>query len=326
MNLESYRFIKNQIFSYTEDNSLEFKTINPENPDRKKQQERIKKKIWNYFKEYAVSFLNATVPGNLLIGISDLKNEPNYIHGILLESYFKDEIDRNSNEKLKEITPPVPLSCFKIVFHQLYDCHGQIKPDYYIIQFSVSPANEKRILYTTKSGKCWIRRGSSNITLSKENGSFQEETEARKLRNLKRRLDDIEQQLTNDPDDIDLNVQKADILIDLDQGYEASKIYKKFINQSPKNYKIRSRYVKILETQGNLDEALDVLGFAQCNDQNLQDPVWCTTVGVLLRKEKRYKEAINFFKLALKNDPKYRKASYEKKITYKALYNQKYSS
>ncbi|ANV90067.1 AlbA family DNA-binding domain-containing protein [Picosynechococcus sp. PCC 8807] len=320
--MSEIKFIKGSTVKEKE-NNIEYKGIYSKDPYSNKGQESIKSTILDdYLKKYVVGFLNAAIEGKLFLGISDARK----VEGIYLTAKTYDHIFARFSQKIREIDPPnVPESCCKIISHPLFDESLNEIADFYILEIQTSQILRQKFLYrTSNSGKFYFRNGASTEEL--KGTRLTDEIDYRNNQSLLQDLNKIDVELQNKPKSIKLREWKINILKHLGRTDECLQIQEELYKDQPNNNKVRKEYAASLEENEKLEQALVILGFEKPNPDDLKDPQWCTLVGILLRKEKRYREAINFFKLALKNDPKYRKASYEKNITYKVLYNQKYSS
>ncbi|WP_318781300.1 RNA-binding domain-containing protein [Amazonocrinis nigriterrae] len=336
----------NSLYHREESKDVEFKHIESQHPV---------KKIVNHAEEYITGFLNALVEGELYLGIDDAGK----ILDVKLSKSERDEIQKIIPNKLRNTDPIVSPSLYDISLYNIINEEEKEIDDLFIVNISILGIDENQFyrtssreyfLYKTTGGSTYLKTGTDCIKLNTTERA--QEIQKRKQKYLKKELDDINNQLLQNPDNRSLLHEKAKIAKMMGDIETIDETYKKLINLNPKNYRTRVDYASAHKSIGDLEGALDILEDALKIDKdnlsilktkgeillgsdkakeafqtyeaalklNPEDYTIITQTGIALRKLGKYRESIKVFNLALAKSPHYRVAKYEKKITYHKMF------
>lgn len=343
---QQIKFIQEKIFHKEEGKYVEFKSVESQKPV---------KKIVNHAEEYIIGFLNASVEGDIYLGINDSGN----IRGITLSRSQRDEIQKNITDKLTNIDPVIPPSCYGVNIHFVHDAEGKQIEDLCIVQIQISKIEEDYLyktsegihwLYETKEGSNYLKKESSCLKLN--NQQIEQEIKYRHQKYLKKELENINKQLLKCPKNIQLLIKKLEIAKFMNNIEVIDETYKELILLKPNSSKTRVAYASAYKSIGDLEGALSVINDAiQVNKPNSDilkaqgeilliskrtdealksyqdalvfnpdDYTIMTQIGIIFRELGKYKESIIFFNYALLKSPSYRAAKYEKKKTYSKMF------
>lgn len=98
--------------------------------------------------QYIVAFLNSPQlkQGRILWGVTDTNRE---VVGVSLNYSQRDDLRRNLVNKLHDIQPTIPPSCYKVEFKPVYLKNKPVD-DLYVLEVSVSPFESEFLFCTTK--------------------------------------------------------------------------------------------------------------------------------------------------------------------------------
>jgi tetratricopeptide (TPR) repeat protein len=344
--MQEIKFIKGQIFHREEDEYVEFKSIESQKPI---------KKIVDYAEQYITGFLNASVEGDIYVGI----NDSGEIVGITLNRSQIDELRKGITDKLRNLEPKIAPSYYKIPIHDVYNEEGKLIKDLYIVQLhTVKVENDD--LYRTSEREYWMyKTGGGSIYLKKESSCFKldgeeikKEFKIREQTHLRKELEKIDTRLLQEPENIHLLKEKAKIAEYLSDVEMMSNTYNKILSLKPSSSKTRIAYASAYKNLGNLEVALSIINDAVALDKTNQDYLKIqgkilfisdraseaiqayqealqinpndysilTQIGITLRELGKYKESLYFLNCALLKAPNYRAAKYEKKKTYSKMF------
>ncbi|TVP60727.1 MAG: hypothetical protein EA343_16575 [Nodularia sp. (in: Bacteria)] len=344
--IEQIEFILLETFDREEGKYVEFKTIESTKPVHK---------IVDYAEEYIIGFLNAAVEGNLYLGINDLGK----IVGITIDRSQRDEIQKRITDKLTNIDPVIPPSCYDVYIHFVNDAEDKQSDSLCIVQIHVSQIEEDYLykasngtywLYETKGGSNYLKKASSCIKLNPE--QIAQEIKYRNQKHLRKKLQDINEKLAKEPDNQSILWEKVNIAKFMGDIQTMDETYKKLIHLNPKSSKTRVAYASAYENIGDFEVALSILNDALQVDEhnsdvlkkqgsiflmsdradealrayqdalksNPDDYTILTKIGITFRELGKYKDSIYFFNCALAKYPSYRAAKYEKKKTYLKMF------
>lgn len=343
---QQIKFIQDKIFYKEEGKYVEFKKVESQKPVNK---------IVDHAEEYIIGFLNASVEGYLYLGI----NDSGEMRGITLSRSERDEIQKKIIDKLTNIDPVIPPSCYAVDIHFVHDAKYKQIEDLCIVQIQVSQIEEDYLyktsggihwLYETKGGSNYLKKASSCIKLN--NQQIEQEIRYRHQKHLRKELETIDNQLFKFPDNISLLIKKVEIAKFMNDIELIDETYKKLILLKPNSSKTRVAYASAHKSLGDLEGALSVLNDAlqfNKNDSDIlkargeifliskrtdealksyqdalelnpDDYTILTQIGITFRELGKYKESIKFFNYALLKSPSYRAAKYEKKKTYSKMF------
>ncbi|MEH2225745.1 RNA-binding domain-containing protein [Nostoc sp.] len=343
---QQIKFIQEEIFHREEGKYVEFKKVESQKPVNK---------IVDHAEEYIIGFLNASVKGDIYLGI----NDSGEIKGITLSRSDRDKIQKNITDKLTNIDPVIPLSCYSVDIHFVHDAEYKQIEDLCIVQIQVSQIEEDYLyktsegihwLYETEGGSNYLKKASSCIKLN--NQQIEKEIKYRHQKHLRKELETIDNQLFKSPNNIQLLIKKAEIAKFMNDIELIDETYKKLILLKPNSSKTRVAYASAHKSIGDLECALSVLNdaveFNKNNSDilkargeilfiskrtdealksyqdalqlNPNDYTILTQIGITFRELGKYKESIEFFNYALLKSLSYRAAKYEKKKTYYKMF------
>lgn len=343
---QQIKFIKEEIFHREEGKYVEFKKVESQKPV---------KKIVDHAEEYIIGFLNASVEGDIYLGI----NDSGEILGITLSRSQRDEIQKNIIDKLTNTDPVLPPSCYAVYIHFIYDAEYKQIEDLCIVQIHISKIEEDYLyktsqsihwLYITTGGSTYLKKESSCIKLNNE--QIAKEIKTRHQKHLRKELDNINNRLAKDPENIGILYRKADIARFMGDIEIIIETYQKLITLNPSSSKTRVAYASAYKNIGDLEGALSIINDALQVDKNNPDVLKAqgeilfisnrknealksyqdalqanpddytilTQIGITFRDLGEYKESIKFFNYALLKSPSYRAAKYEKKKTYSKMF------
>ncbi|WP_392480096.1 RNA-binding domain-containing protein [Nostoc sp. C110] len=345
---QQIKFIQEKIFYREEGKYVEFKSVESQKPVNK---------IVDHAEEYIIGFLNASVEGDIYLGI----NDSGEIKGVTLSRSQRDEIQKNITDKLTNIDPVIPPSCYGVNIHFVHNAELKQIEDLCIVQIQVSQIEEDYLyktsggihwLYETKGGSNYLKKSSSCIKLN--NKQIEEEIRYRHHKHLKKELETINNQLLKYPKSIQLLIKKVEIAKFMNDIELIDETYKEIILLKPNSSKTRVAYASAHKSIGDLEGALSVINDAlQVNKPNSDilkargeilliskrtdealksyqdalefnpdDYTILTQIGITFRELGKYKESIKFFNYALLKSPTYRAAKYEKKKTYSKMFQE----
>ncbi|ENM5907571.1 putative DNA binding domain-containing protein [Vibrio mimicus] len=98
--------------------------------------------------QYIVAFLNSPQlkQGRILWGVTDTNRE---VVGVSLNYSQRDDLRRNLVNKLHDIQPTIPPSCYRVEFKPVYLKNKPVN-DLYVLEVSVSPFESEFLFCTTK--------------------------------------------------------------------------------------------------------------------------------------------------------------------------------
>ncbi|MEH2465636.1 tetratricopeptide repeat protein [Nostoc sp.] len=343
---QQIKFIQEEIFHREEGKYVEFKSVESQKPVNK---------IVDHAEEYIIGFLNASVEGDIYLGINDFGN----IKGITLSRSQRDEIQKKITDKLTTIDPVIPPSFYSVNIFFVHDSECNQIEDLCIVQIKVSQIEEDYLyktsggihwLYKTNGGSNYFKNASSCIKLN--NQQIEKEIKYRHQKHLIKELKIINNQLLKSPNSIQLLIKKVEIAKFMNDIELIDKTYKQLIFLKPDSSKTRVAYASVHKSIGDFEGALLVLNDAlQVNKPNSEilkargeilliskrtdealkcyqdalefnpdDYTIMTQIGIAFRELGKYKESIIFFNYALLKSPSYRAAKYEKKKTYSKMF------
>lgn len=343
---QEIKFIKEETFHYQEGQYVEFKEIKSEKPVNK---------IVDHAEQYIIGFINALGEGDIYLGIDD----GGKILGINLSRSLIDEMQKRITDKLTNVQPVLPPSCYTVYPHPVYDTEYKQINDLYIVQIHTSKIEED-YLFRTSNGSHWLyQTGGESHYLKKESSCIKlegerlaQEIKFRHQRYLRKELEKINRNLEKDADNISLLKKKAEIAKFMGDIETMEETYEKLIILNPSNSKTRFAYASAQKSIGDLEGALstihdalqfdkndfdllkaqgEILFIANRTDEALKsyqdalklnpdDYTTLTQIGITFRELGKYKESIKFFNYALLKSPNYRAAKYEKKKTYSKMF------
>jgi len=150
------KFILNESLTIEENRPYEFKEIKGNNPIDS---------IKNTADEYVVAFLNLPngSGGSIYWGIED---DTRKCVGVKLDDKQRDEIRKNVNNKLFQITPPLTPNSYQINFHHVYDADDEAIPGLRIVEVTVLPSLTTDDLYFASGKTAFIKTDSGRKKLS----------------------------------------------------------------------------------------------------------------------------------------------------------------
>ena len=339
-------FVQGEIFYQEEGSFVEFKKIDSKNPVNT---------IVNHAEKYVIGFLNASVEGNLYLGIDD----SGIILGVTLNRNDRDEILKNIPNKLRNGDPSIPFSCYEVHIHNVSDTEQKCTEGLCIVQIHVVKIEEE-YLYRASEGAHWfyktagesvyLKKGSNCIKLNSE--EIAKEIGRRKQKHLQKEAEELDKRLEKEPNNrgiLDSRAKVAKFMGDVDT---MDKMHKKVLALYPKSPEARIEYAAAHKSIGDLEGALSILNDAlqlDINDSSIfknkglmllgldrwdeayqsyqealksnpYDYTIITQIGVALRQLGKHKESIQFLNYALSKSPNYRLAKYEKKKTYYQIF------
>ncbi len=344
--MQEIKFIKGQVFHREEDQYVEFKSIDSPKPVRK---------IVDYAEQYITGFLNASVEGDIYVGI----NDPGEIVGITLNRSNKDEIRKGITDKLRNLEPIIAPSYYNIYIHDVYNIEEKIIEDLYVVQLHTvkvedddlyRTSNRDSWMYKTREGSIYLKKESSCFKLSGE--ELNKEIKLRQQSRTRKELEKINNKLLVEPENILFLQEKAKIAYYLDDTQTMKETYDKMLTLKPNSSKIRIAYASAQEKLGDSESALAIINDGVKLDSNNQDYLKklgeilfssdrsidalsvfqsalkinpddytiLTQIGITLRELGKYKESLDFLNCALSKAPNYRAAKYEKKKTYSKMF------
>ncbi|WP_413174730.1 RNA-binding domain-containing protein [Anabaena azotica] len=344
--IQETKFIQGQIFHREEGKYVEFKSIESQKPV---------KKIVDYAEQYIIGFLNASVEGDIYLGIDDSGT----ILGIALNRSQKDEIQKNITDKLRNIDPVISPTYYDIEIHDIYDMEEQKIENIYVVQLHTLRVEEDDLyrtsereywMYKTAEDSVYMKKASSCFKLSGE--EINKESKMRYQKHLRKDLEKIDNKLLRDPKNILLLKEKAKIAEYMSDVQMVRETYEKMLTIIPNNPKIRIAYASAQEKFGDSESALAIINdgvkldnnnqhylkklgeilfssdrqsdainaFKAALDINPDDYTILTQIGITLRELGNYKESLYFLNSALSKAPNYRAAKYEKKKTYSKMF------
>ena len=141
------RFVQGYPIPFEETLFYEFKEITGSNPVRS---------ITNDSDEYAVAFLNRE-GGRIFWGVRD---KDRVTTGVILNEQQRNETRTKVSEKLGAIQPSISPEDWQLEFHNVYDSHGEIIEDLWVIELVIPSPQERNVFYT----------GSSDLFVKTEGG------------------------------------------------------------------------------------------------------------------------------------------------------------
>ena len=129
------RFIQGVPVPFEETLFYEFKEIKGGNPVRS---------ITNDSDEYTVAYLNRE-GGRIFWGVRD---SDRITTGVTLDDRKRNETRTKVSEKLGAIRSPISVENWQLEFHKVYDSHGEIIEDLWVIELVIPPPQERNIFYT----------------------------------------------------------------------------------------------------------------------------------------------------------------------------------
>jgi Tfp pilus assembly protein PilF len=334
--MQQISFFQGETFYQEEGDSIEFKEVNSKKPTNT---------IVNHAEEYVIGFLNAQIDGDLYLGI----NDSGVIQGIKLNRNDRDEIDRNIPNKLRSTDPPISPAHYQVIFHNVFKSKQEPIEDLYVVQIHIIKIEEKH-LYRTSGGSVYLKKGSSCMKLTSQ--EIAKEMERRTQIHLRKEADELDERLEKEPNHrgiLESRAKVAKLMGDVDT---MDKIYRRLLEQHPKNPELRVKYATAHKSIGDLEGALSILNDAlqlDINDSSIfkskglmlldldrlseayqsyqealklnpDDYTIITQIGIVLRQLGKHKESIKFLNYALSKSPHYRLAKYEKKKTYYQIF------
>ena len=112
--------------------------------------------IIKHSNEYAVAFLNRE-GGRIFWGIRDRNR---ITTGVILNEQQRNETRTKVSEKLGAIQPSISPEDWQLEFHNVYDSHGEIIEDLWVIELVIPSPQERDVFYT----------GSSDLFVKTEGG------------------------------------------------------------------------------------------------------------------------------------------------------------
>ena len=146
------RFVLHKPIPLEETRHYEFKEVKGSNPVGA---------ITNTADEYAVAFLNRE-GGCILWGV---RNEDRLTVGVSLNYQERDKVAQSVDNKLFTIRPSLAPSSWCLNFLHVYDDDAAIM-DLWVVQLVVPSQSETNVLYTTGSGKAFVKTSSGKKMLS----------------------------------------------------------------------------------------------------------------------------------------------------------------
>ena len=131
------RFVQNQPVPFEETRFYEFKEIAGGNAIRS---------VSDTSDIYAVAFLNYKEGGRIFWGI---RNKDRITIGVSLNEQQRDQLRVKVSEKLGAIQPSI-VGHWQLELHPVYDLHGEMVEDLWIIELLVPPPQRKEVFYTGK--------------------------------------------------------------------------------------------------------------------------------------------------------------------------------
>jgi len=344
---EQIKFIKGEVFSLEEGKAVEFKAVQSKIPVST---------ITNHAEQYITAFLNASIEGNLYIGIQDNGE----IIGISLTRDDKDRIQKDITCKISNIKDPsIPPSCYDIYIHDIYDIESNKLDDLYIVRIHVFKIEQDYLyrtsdrefwFYKTNGGSTYLKKESSCIKLNSQ--QIAEEIKVRSQKYLNKQLEDIDNKILKDPENISFLNEKIRIARSMGNVEVLDKTYEKLLELKPDSSETRIAHASDHKSFGDLEGALSIVNDALQLDKNNfdclkirgeilstsdraseaiqdyesalkidpNDYTILTQIGITLRELGRYKESIEYLNLALSKSPSYRAAKYEKNKTYSKMF------
>ena len=219
----------------------------------------------------------------------------------------------------------------------------------YVVQISIIESKEKS-LFRTSGGSVYLKKGTSCTKMN--SAEITKEIEIRSQIYLSSEANKLDQKLVLQPDDYILLEERARIAKFMGNIDEMDKHYQKLLKLDPGNSRVIKKYADAHKTVGDLEGALSILNEAiksnnsdslilkskasilldsdrlneayQSYQQALilypDDYIIITQIGIALRRLSKYDESIRFLNYALAKSPSYRRAKYEKKITYYEMF------
>ena len=168
---EKLLFIKyklNDVLQEDEDAEIEYKSIKGNNPSRS---------IRDVADQYVVAFLNSRKikRGIIKWGISD----DGVVAGVNLNRKLRDEIRRDVQSCINNISPAIESSCYELKFEKITNENNEIIEDLYIVELIVYSSVSK-VLYATGSGDVYVKLNGVKQKLS----AYQIQTEVIKRNRL----------------------------------------------------------------------------------------------------------------------------------------------
>lgn len=344
---EKRKFVINTIFQAEENKNVEFKHINSK---------KVVSKAASYTEECVIAFLNASVEGDLYIGIKDSGE----ILGIQLTRSERDEVHKNIPNTLRNSHPSVLPSQYDIETHSVLDSSFKEIEDLKIVQIHVYKLEEKDLfrtisnqvwLYRTKGGSIYQRTGSNCFKLN--NSEIDRELKERYQKGVRKEIEVLNKKIKEEPEKILLWEEKAKLSRLIEDVEAMDEAYKKLLQLNSENSSTIIKQAFAHESLGDSEGALSILDKAMSADRknpkffsgkakiltklnrdvealdsyrealklNPDNYTVMTQIGILLREMSKYSEAIKIFNLALSKAPKYRVAKYEKDRTYQMIFS-----
>lgn len=146
-------FYLDKIVKFEEDYEYEFKDFSKsKNPS---------KTIIDTIEQYASGVLNSENGGRILYGISDNRK----VIGLKLSYEQKDELNRNIQNKLQNLKPPIDPTVYKMAYHEIYNEEEKVIADMYIFEFYVPTYFDKTIMHFTHNGEAYAKINGVNQKL-----------------------------------------------------------------------------------------------------------------------------------------------------------------
>ncbi|MBE7385402.1 MAG: putative DNA binding domain-containing protein [Leptolyngbya sp. SIO1E4] len=338
--------ILNSIFKEEENKNNEFKKLDSKRPSNR---------IINHAEQYIVCFLNASVSGNLYIGIDD----DGKVVGVSLSREERDRISRQIPEKLRSLRPSILPSFYDVNFIKIFNSNKSVISDLVVIHIHVRKIEEEDLyltsegdhwLYKTSGGSAYLKAGSACMKLTKD--EVPREIRRRKLKYCQRELEKIEKEICANPNDKKLLRRKIEIAKLMGDVETVEEAFNCLLSISPTSTQTTVEHASTLQSLGNIEGALQILNNALIENTNSpkilkskgsimlgldkadealeiyqealklspEDYTIITQIGIILRDIGKYGEAIKFFNFALSISPRYRAAKYEREKTYSKLY------
>lgn len=135
----------NEVLQEEENTEVEYKSIKGNDPSRS---------IKDTAAQYAVAFLNSSKikRGIIKWGISD----DGVVEGVILNRKLRDQIRRDVQSCINNISPSIDSSCYEINFEKVLDENDEIIADLYVVELMVN-ISYSQVLYATGNGEVYIK-------------------------------------------------------------------------------------------------------------------------------------------------------------------------